>query len=66
MGLIAALIIGFISIVGLSEQQALAKQEQEQARAQALLIKKETPKPKARAKTRQALLDGVAVKNLKG
>lgn len=66
MGLIAALVIGFISIAGLTEQQALAQQEQEQARAQALLIKKETPRPKARAKTRQALLNGAAVKNLKG
>lgn len=67
MGLALAIVMSFLSFVGLSHQKASTHKRMEQVRVQETAIKKKTIKPTAvRPKNQVALLDGVKVRNLKG
>lgn len=67
MGLALVIIIGFIGVVGITHQEAIAHKRIEQAKIQKLKVKRKAHAHKAtKFKPSIARLDGIQVKNLKG
>jgi len=67
MGLALAIIIGFVGVVGITHQEAIAHKRLEQAKIQKMKAKRKAVSHKAnKFKPSIARLDGIQVKNLKG
>ena len=68
MGLALAIVIGFLGVVGVTHQEALAHKRIEKARSQQAQLKKQsTQRHKAvRPSSVIAKLDGLEIRNLKG
>ncbi|HAT7747560.1 TPA: hypothetical protein KKX05_002727 [Legionella pneumophila] len=68
MGLALAIVIGFLGVVGVTHQEALAHKRIEKARSQQEQLKKQSAKrhKAVRPSSVIARLDGLEIRNLKG
>lgn len=68
MGLALALLIGFLGVVGITNQEALAHKKIENARSQQAQVKKQSAQRHqvVRPSSVIAKLDGLEIRNLKG
>lgn len=67
MGLALAIVIGFLGVVGITHQEALAHKRIEQVRAQKVKAKRKASAHRTiKLKPSIARLDGIEVRNLKG
>lgn len=68
MGLVLAIVIGFLGVVGLTHQETLAHKRIERALSQQETIKQQTAQRYQAVKHKKVIarLDGLEIRNLKG